>query len=624
VIFYAAASLALSLVLPHGQQRTARTLNDASDFDTTITAGAVHEYTVRLDSGESANVVFRQIGIDVVIDVVGPDGKTLSSVDSPNGRNGDEPVVVVARAPGSYLLRVRPIDNREPTGTYHVRVVALRDARATTAMLQARVQARDAAADWLRRRSSPFEPGGRPSAAFNAKFDSVAGRAQVLGLGEATHGSREFGDARLVLTQRAIERGGYRIVALEESADRMARLNDYIAGRAATPAEIVGGAWWIGRRTQRQLIPWLRDWNRRHPSDRVTLIGVDPQNFLLALPEVRDFLLRAYGDRRGIAATWSAIERELAAADSQAFVFGNSRVDTLVRRQLFELSGALRLDAPILRRLYGDSAYERSAAALNAFAEFADFNGGQSGGIVVKSRDWYMAAHILRALSQRPGAKAVYWAHNAHIAHPAGRPLESAPTGSILRRTLGCAYQAIAMTFGAGAFVAQRPNDPEDRLETDSLPPNIEESIERVMNTVSPSAGMSMWGCIDDTAAVPPWLARPQQMRWVGALWLRGSDPAQASRPTRLLHEYDGLLYLPRVTAEDIVRDRPSVPPRATFRGGSTSGVDFTPSRLFRRSLVPRAELPHVRQPSELGRATDIARTAEKGEIAFSHACIDR
>jgi hypothetical protein len=232
----------------------------------------------------------------------------------------------------------------------------------------------------------------------------LQGARRCSGWGEATHGSREFGDARLVLTQRAIERGGYRIVALEESADRMARLNDYIDERAATPAEIVGGAWWIGRRTQRQLIPWLRDWNRRHPSDRVTLIGVDPQNFFLALPEVRDFLLRAYGERRGIAAAWSGIERELAAADSQTFAFGNSRVDTLVRRQLFELSGALQLDAPILRRLYGDSAYERSAAALSVLAEFADFNGGQSGGIVMESRDWYMAAHMLLAVAA-PGSE---------------------------------------------------------------------------------------------------------------------------------------------------------------------------------------------------------------------------
>jgi hypothetical protein len=126
-----------------------------------------------------------------------------------------------------------------------------------------------------------------------------------------------------------------------------------------------------------------------------------------------------------------------------------------------------------------------------------------------------------------------------------------------------------------------------------------------VMNTVSPSAGMSMWGCIDDRAAVPPWLVRPQQMRWVGALWLRGSDPAQASRPTRLPDEYDGLLYLPRVTAEDIVRDRPSVPlaepseseagAASTSRRHSCLGVPYCRDSTSDRSGLVASRLKHAR-----------------------------
>jgi erythromycin esterase-like protein len=236
-------------------------------------------------------------------------------------------------------------------------------------------------------------------------------------------------------------------------------------------------------------------------------------------------------------------------------------VDSLVSRQVFELVAAVELDGPVLRRLYGDSAYDRAVTALGVLAEFTDFNDARSA-IIGRGRDWYMAAHLLRTMSQRQQAKAVYWAHNAHIAHPAGRTAENGPSGSVLRAALGCDYQAIAMTFGEGAFVAQLPNDPADRLVLDSLPRNVDESVERVMSGVAKTTALAMWGCLGDGTPVPSWLARPQQMRWVGGLWLPGSNPAEANRPTQLVRDYDGLVYIPRVTADEAPANRPVIPPR--------------------------------------------------------------
>jgi len=534
-------------------------LTNRADFDTTIAPGAEHRYAARLGAGESASIVFRQIGVDLVVDVYDPDGKLLTTVDSPNGRDGDEPVEIIARQPGTYVLRVRPYGPEEPAGRYHASA-SFRDAHATADMLATRQAARDSAASWLRPRTAVMGTGRAPGTAFDAKFDSVARAARVIGLGEGTHGSREFGDTRLRLTQRAIERAGYRIVAIEASAARLARVDDAMSGRTCRLAtETLSGAIWIGRRTQRQLVLWLCEWNRHHPNDPVRLVGVDAQDFFVALPELRDFLQLAYGDR--IAVSWPAIEREVVAADSQTYVFGNSRVDTLVRRQLFELAAAVQLDGPVLRRLHGDSAYDRAAVTLRTLAEFADFNNGGSA-VVGRGRDWYMAANLLRVMSQHPDAKAVYWAHNAHIAHPAGRSSLNGPSGSVLRAALGCGYQAIAMTFGEGGFVAQRPNDLEDRLAIDSLPPNVDESVERVISRVASTNSLSMWGCLDDAAPVPSWLRRPQQMHFVGGLWRPGSNPSEANRPTQLLRDYDGLLYFPRVTPDEMPTDRPVIPAR--------------------------------------------------------------
>jgi erythromycin esterase len=528
-------------------------LGSSTRVDTAIAPGSAHRYLVNLEAGGSANVVVRQIGVDLVVEVFDPGGTLLATVDSPNGRNGDEPVEIIAAAAGAYAIRVRPFGAEEPAGRYQLSVAALRDARATTAMLSARTQARDSATAWLGRRTTTD---------MAAKFDSVARRARVIGLGEATHGSREFGDMRVRLTKRAIEQSGYRIVAIEASAARFARLNEYVAGRGPTLAAErldVGAMGWIGGRSMRALAAWLRTWNAAHPRDHVTLIGVDDQNFLDELPQLREFLGRAYGART--LAAWATIERELAVADSQTFVFGNSNVDTTVRRQLFELTAALRLDEPVLRRLFGDTTYDRAAGTLAIVARFADFNDGASG-VVSHERDWYMAVNLLRALSSRRGAKAVFWAHNTHVAHRAGRTAVNGPSGSVLREALGCDYQSIAMAFGEGAFLAQVPDDAENRLATDSIPANIEESVEGVMGRVVSTTALAMWGCIDDTARVPSWLLRPQPMRWVGGLWRPGSNASDLNRATQLLRDHDGLVYIPRVTAEEAPRDRPVIPAR--------------------------------------------------------------
>ena len=252
------------------------TLTGASAFDTLLAPTQAHEYVLALRAGESASVTFRQMGVDVVVEVRDPADSLLARVDSPNGRQGDEPVEIIASRGGRYRLRVLPFDAREPEGRYRVQVIAIRDVAGTRALLATRASARDSAATWLRQRSGGLTATpSRLDARAAALFDEMAQRSRVLGLGEATHGSREFGDMRLALTRHAVERAGYRIVAIEASAMRLDQLNAYINNLAPAAALQLVENGWIGRRTLRELVVWLRSWNDANPNDRVRLVGVD-------------------------------------------------------------------------------------------------------------------------------------------------------------------------------------------------------------------------------------------------------------------------------------------------------------------------------------------------------------
>jgi erythromycin esterase len=534
-------------------------LNRATEFDTLLAPGQAHRYRIELRTGESANVTFRQMGVDIVVELRDPSDSLFASFDSPNGRQGDESVEIIAERSGSYELRVRPYDGSEPEGRYHVKVDAIRNIAGTNELLAARGRARDSAAVWLRGRGGRLSPEPeRLSSRAVALFDGVAQSARVLGIGEATHGSREFNDMRLALTKRAVEHSGFRIVAIEASAMRLEQLDAYVSNRAPASALQLTESGWIGRRTLRALVIWLRGWNLAHPADRVRLVGVDAGDFLPALPRVRATLRSVYGERA--VTQWDPLERELAAADSQGAVFGDSRVAPGVRDTLFQLANILTLDAPVLRRVHGDSIPRFLISAFRSFTQFADYNSGSTS--LSHHRDWYMAANVLRALDEAgPRSKALYWAHNAHVAHRDRTPA-SGTTGGVLHAALGCGYQAIAQTFSEGSFTAQRPNDVEDRLEASTLPANPPESIEGVARQALNGDAFFAWGCRDSSAVAPAWLRRAQAMHWVGGLWTPGSLHSGARRPFNLLTDFDALVHFSRVRAEDIPTDRPRIPPR--------------------------------------------------------------
>lgn len=512
-----------------------------------------HDYAVQLTRGMSVLLTVQQIGIDVVVEIRRSDGRLLEAADGPTGRNGEERAELFADQTGTFAVRVRPFSTGEPEGRYRLTVVELRDVRATASLLAARARARTSAAAWLRQRAAPL--------AIEADralppLDELAGHARVIGLGEATHGSRELADLRFAVTRYLVQRHGFRLIAVEYSASRLASLNSWVLGAPVdeTEAERALNAGWIGRRTLGELVRWLRDWNAAHPQDPVRVVGVDPQDNALARDILQAALLRAYGNE-AIPGLASAME-ELAVADSQAAVFGDSRVSASTHRTLVEVVARLEADAPLLSRRLGRDTLEAVRDAARQLMQFADFNAEEAG---TRSRDWYMAANVMRALDALPdGARAAFWSHNAHVAVPAN-PRTS---GAFLREALGCGYRALATSFGEGGFVAQRPNDPEDRLEVSSLPPAPPETIDGVMALVNAAGAVVAWTCEPRPNDAPPWLQSARPLHWVGGLFAPGSLPSEAFRPFRLVDEFDGIFYVPKVTADQIFNDRPIVPAR--------------------------------------------------------------
>jgi CHAT domain-containing protein/Tfp pilus assembly protein PilF len=104
-------------------------LADGLVLERELRAKEQHGYPVSLGEGEFLRVVVDQNGIDVVVELLDPDGKVVSSVDSFNGANGDEDFAALAGRAGPHQLRVKAPGDGVPPGSYRLRVEGPRQPR---------------------------------------------------------------------------------------------------------------------------------------------------------------------------------------------------------------------------------------------------------------------------------------------------------------------------------------------------------------------------------------------------------------------------------------------------------------------------------------------------------------
>ena len=91
--------------------------------------GEEHKYQLTLSAGQYARVVLDQKGIDVVLALLGADGKPLLEVDNNlSGTRGMEVLSLVADVNGVYQFNVRSLQKGASAGRYEVRIEDLRTA----------------------------------------------------------------------------------------------------------------------------------------------------------------------------------------------------------------------------------------------------------------------------------------------------------------------------------------------------------------------------------------------------------------------------------------------------------------------------------------------------------------
>jgi CHAT domain-containing protein/Tfp pilus assembly protein PilF len=111
-----------------GAERDIRPLEPGQSVKRELTGGQRHIYQIKLRADQFLKVIVEQQGIDVVAQVLGPDGAQILEVDSESRPRGQEQASLAPETAGDYRLIVKPKQDGSAAGSYEIHIDELRAA----------------------------------------------------------------------------------------------------------------------------------------------------------------------------------------------------------------------------------------------------------------------------------------------------------------------------------------------------------------------------------------------------------------------------------------------------------------------------------------------------------------
>jgi erythromycin esterase-like protein len=398
-------------------------------------------------------------------------------------------------------------------------------------------------------------------------FDLV-GDAQLVLIGEASHGTSEFYAARAQITRRLIEDRGFGAVAAEADWPDADRVNRYVRGGGddATAEEALRGfarfpTWMWRNAAVLDFVGWLREHNGRPGRDeraKAGFYGLDLYSLYRSVHEVISYL-----DRVDPAAADRARKRYACFdqfSDDDAQVYGFAAAfgagEECEREVVAQLVDLQRHAVEYARRdglMAEDELFyaEQNARTVRAAEEYyrAMFSGRAS---AWNLRDRHMAdtldalaGHLTR--QRGAPAKIVVWAHNSHLGD--ARATETAArgelnVGQLVRERHPGDCRLIGFTTYTGTVTAA--SDWEGPAERKRVRPALADSVEELLHEVGEKGFMLRFGAASGSADA---LRSARLERAIGVIYRPETERQSHYFRARLADQFDAVIHIDETRA---------------------------------------------------------------------------
>lgn len=321
-----------------------------------------------------------------------------------------------------------------------------------------------AVAHWLRQSALPLrttDPGSADSDL--APLKQAVGKASIVGLGEATHGTHEFLTMKTRLAELLMGKLGYTTFVMENDWGSSQLIDAYINGQTADLSSVMARGLFESWQTQefRALLEWMRAYNAdpAHTS-KIHFLGMDFQDLSRDEFTAVEHYLRQVdpGQVAHLRELYAPVQAMSEAATSDTF----TPLDASDRQRYQDQ--AQRVYDLLLAN---QQAYlKRSSARSFAFAlqnariitQFATYSNAQTEAESLSryyQRDTFMAENVAWIHDHAAGSqpKMLVWAHDMHIANDTRYGSQDGKNlGGELRARYQKDYFAIGTTLYRGTF----------------------------------------------------------------------------------------------------------------------------------------------------------------------------
>lgn len=386
---------------------------------------------------------------------------------------------------------------------------------------------------------------------------------RIVGLGEATHGTREFFQLKHRLVEFLVREMNFTVFALEASYSACASLDDYVRFGKGSRSELLArlDLWPWDTEEVTALIEWMRAYNRTVAEERrIRFVGIDVDHARRSGEQVRAYLQQVAPEhvalvdpafRIALAAPGQEIDllilrrnRGLAPESPEASASRREALQKLARLLTSNREAFIRRSSP--------EAYERAAFSLRTFEQFVDAfsrpyydrRAPRESGTAIRDRS--MAENARRVLNHsRPGTRMVIWAHNGHITtHETASRVPA--LGAHLRERYGSAYYALGLLFSEGGFQARFPEEGPQYgavlpFRVGAAPPGATEWFFTQAGLVQSFVDFRK---AEAEGPVAQWLREPHPVYDIGAFY-SPDWPIEVWQPRKALRqEYDGVVFI--------------------------------------------------------------------------------
>lgn len=387
----------------------------------------------------------------------------------------------------------------------------------------------------------------------------LVGDARFVLLGEASHGTHEFYDARAQITKRLIEEKGFNAIAIEADWPDAYRINRYVraAGIDSNSRDALKDfkrfPTWMWRNLDvLAFVEWLRRFNdNREEQSKTGLYGLDLYSMYSSMDAVLRYLEKVDPEAAARARyRYSCFDHF--AEDPQAYGYAAS----------FDLSSSCEQEA--LGQALELQKQAIAYAGRDGRVESDEFFFAQQNARLVKNAEQYYRsmfrgrveswnnrdrhmAQTLEALvdylsTEQKDAKVVVWAHNSHVGDARATEmgeLGELNLGQLVRERYGREALLVGFTTYQGAVIATSDWDMPPQQKRVS--PALKNSVERVFHQTEIARFLLL---LRNDAPLCAALNRPLLERAIGVIYRPETERQSHYFHANLGEQFDAIMHL--------------------------------------------------------------------------------